>query len=518
MTLQARILNALPHLWKTQDQLQTLSRRYADNPDSVGLDELRASMSRLESQALNVGMLLARWQGEVELTPESEVLDEAEPSEDENLAEQEKTRNTPDELSYDAIEPEDYDYFDCSYPPIVTATQEAVEHAEGRDNGCVEHLVEVEPPKPPDLSLLKQWAAGKTNPAEGILPRLLDSLGEPRRVMTLDQYRQEIQRLARITGDFTDWIRLPHEEQRALTGLVAARARHLQDEAGPELNHPYLGEAMNRLFSNLTAYSADARPGFVFGLSRGHTPVHGTWLEDACMWWARLHGETEDETDDNPIDAEDKPSRSVGKALNALEKVAGLENPDPHAVITTALECLDLGLSASNPRIVKLLQPHLGLLTRERKLKGVRKAIRDYEKELRKEADSADKDISPLPNDWPFWKYTEGKKIAIVGGDKRDTTIERFRVAFKAASVEWESGWQVRRVEALAQRIQSGNIDMVILLARFMSHQAWYILVPPCKEARVPFVLVERGYGLSQVRSAVEMVLERWDGGDNVPA
>lgn len=477
LTLEDRIQAALNSLWKTQAELQEMTARYGEDPELADLSLLRSKMGHLEKQATRVGMLVSSWEGSLTLHPPEE---------------EEATGEVTGE-----VEPE---------PEIPVKDWSDVLGEQIPDPPPA-------PAEPPDLSKLKQWAAGETDPTEGILEGILERLGEPKKVASLVAYHNELATLDRATEEFDAWKRLPRDTQRSLTGLVAARARHLQDEASPTLGHPYVGNAINRLFSSITAYSKDAQPGFVFGLSRGHTPVSASWLEDAQDWWNKLT-EGDEVEDDNPIDAEDeKPSKTAGRALHELEQIAGEEDPDKGTLIASATECLELGMAPNHTRLVKVLHPHYRLLTREKALKYVRKAIRDYEKEIAREADAADKDEDVLPDDWPFWKYTEDKNIAIVGGDKRDTTVERFKEAFRAESVEWESSWQVRRVESLAARVESGAIDMMIMLARFMSHQAWYILVPPCKASKVPFVLVERGYGLSQVRHTMEKVLERWDGG-----
>lgn len=56
---------------------------------------------------------------------------------------------------------------------------------------------------------------------------------------------------------------------------------------------------------------------------------------------------------------------------------------------------------------------------------------------------------------------------------------------------------------AADRRIESGSIDLVILLQNLINHSAADSLVGACKAAGVPFVL-SQGYGVSGVRAAIE--------------
>jgi hypothetical protein len=48
---------------------------------------------------------------------------------------------------------------------------------------------------------------------------------------------------------------------------------------------------------------------------------------------------------------------------------------------------------------------------------------------------------------------------------------------------------------------------MVIVLRNFVSHKVTDMIVPACKESAVDLVVVDHGYGVTQVRLAMERFL-----------
>lgn len=94
---------------------------------------------------------------------------------------------------------------------------------------------------------------------------------------------EELQLLERnSTGDRLErWAYLPAEFQRALTGYVAARLRHLQDELSVELAHLVArDERVGLVFRRLSQHMDRHRPGFVNGLAMAHTPAAESWQDD----------------------------------------------------------------------------------------------------------------------------------------------------------------------------------------------------------------------------------------------
>jgi len=144
------------------------------------------------------------------------------------------------------------------------------------------------------------------------------------------------------------------------------------------------------------------------------------------------------------------------------------------------------------------------------------KETKKKEKKVRSSDDGERIEPEALPADWPWRPYLAGKRAVIVGGDERPVARDRLLAYFGLHSLEWvrvQSG-RTRELQALAQRVKGGTVDLVFALARFSGHNLDNIVQDPCKSENVPFVVLQSGYGLEGVRLAVERFIAV-DGGSN---
>ncbi len=314
------------------------------------------------------------------------------------------------------------------------------------------------------------------------LRAILKHLGRPEVVADAAGWEQQRAALTEATRLLWDLdMAVDIEGRRALVSLIAARVRYFIAHATGDLNG---------LFSSLTKYSKERQPGFVVGLSRNQTPRMATWLEDAEDAWAYLKERTPEAS------VEPNPERALAALTAALEA-----SQEPSALSTLVRHVLESGIASADPRLTRRLAPYLDLIAPD--LKAVRKAVRKHLAETEAPPGSPP-DV--VPADWPFLDRTRGRDAILVGGDRREQAQDRVKAAFGFNSVYWDSGWEPRRVEALAERVTRGGIDVVILLARFLSHKTWDAIVPACKSANVPFAVVERGYGVASIQATLEHV------------
>lgn len=327
------------------------------------------------------------------------------------------------------------------------------------------------------------------------LRALLASLGE---LPSADRYDAEAE-MACLTlfteNDAVDrWAELPRPTQRALVATVAARARLLQDH----LNVDPVPDALDKVFSALTGFSKRAQPGFVFGLMRAHSPQHGeTWRADAEHWARALHAGATEEAASNPE-----------RCLAELVELAAQPEPG-EAFVEAVLAALNAGVEADDPRLVRAVLGHTEQLKRHARFKKLRRAAREAEdQDAASEAELSAPAAPVLPADWPFHSFVANKRAAIVGGDLREEARQRIQAAFGFASLDWVSTEHGRHIQALAAAVQGGTVDLVILLRRFIGHDVDRIVPPACRAAGVPWVSVERGYGVSQLRLGMERYLQ----------
>ncbi len=330
---------------------------------------------------------------------------------------------------------------------------------------------------------------------------LLKRVGEPAAPSRPSDAEEELARISIEVEGLDGWRLYPRGIQRALVGMFAARLRFLQDELPQREGRGLDRQKLTAAFPFLTRFSDEAQPGFVKGLGRGQSPDKGSWLEDARYWHERIIEELEGSEPPPP----QRPGEvSAERALDGLRKLVEGGNTSPQAIRSAAILALDSGLAPDNAGLVRALKPHLDDLAGDGRLKALRRAVRQA---LAAEADEEETAAAPLPPDWPYLKFTRGKIGVIVGGDSRETARKTLQDALEFSDLTWERAYDIRAVQALAGRIGRGRVDFVIFLQRFISHKITDQLVPACKSAEVPWVMVEQGYGLTRVRLAMERYL-----------
>ncbi len=396
-------------------------------------------------------------------------------------------------------------------------------------------------PEPRAPSTLLPSAAPRARKGRS-LRDTLDLLGPPERIEDEEQAVAAVTRLVDACSDLDEWLAHPTEVQRALVGLTSSMARHVQDES--EVLDRNATRALGTWFSTMTRWSGLYKPGFVRGLSRMNRPERPTWLADWNAWWELL---TERVTLDGDVqgsrfgllgavlaesglvttppppapppkaapkaapktappppavDAPEPPTEGV--ALRELEQALSRPDGDLDAALKNVL---DAGVGQKDPRLVSILADHRERVSSLRGLKTLKSALKFAKAPSKSDPpESQPEPVSAaMPDSWPFYALTRGVNAVVVGGDPRPT--ERMREAFGFASVTWDP-IDPRRVDALAARIRALSVEFVVLLRDFVSHSVADAVISSCKEANVPYVVCDAGYGVGQVRLAIERYLQ----------
>ena len=308
---------------------------------------------------------------------------------------------------------------------------------------------------------------------------------------------QELERLSDLVDRCDEWTAFPKSVQRQLVGLCAARMRRLQDDCQVQAG------ALNRAFSTLTRFSARERPGFVVGLTRTHSPRHGSWEEDAGRFW--------DELDElRPQEPADDANRE--QLLAEVERVSS-ELPGAPAIARSAVEsqlvrafraALDGGVRARDPGLVRLASSHLDLLD-DRAFKSLRRAARDAEAQAAKPQVAT----SSLPEDWGWLSWSEGRRAILVGGSPREERRQALEAEFRFESLVWEDTMhRPQTLQTISKRVEAGTYDLVLILGEFIGHDTDDVVLAACKESGVAWAHVDRGYGATRIRGAIERFLE----------
>jgi hypothetical protein len=367
---------------------------------------------------------------------------------------------------------------------------------------------ELRPPEPtPNLNALHgiglgpRWRdAEQTRPREADpeeLRHVLDTIPEiPEEIADTAGVERELNQLLEAVSvpQTSRWVELPRDLQRALVGHVVARARRVQDELAPGLVTPQVTPTLDRIFSHMTAYSKREQPGFVFGLMRNHAPTHQTWLGDSHHWWRQLMSAL-------PVANPQNPERLL---VELQEKVTA--GGDEEQILELARQIIEAGIAQEDPRIVRLMVRYLEPLKRQSRFKRLRKAVRELmDEDAASEAENA---VEPsFLETWSYRTQVEGRRAVIVGGDLREEARCRIERAFGFSSAEWVTTDHSRNLQTLASGISGGTVDFVIVLRRFIGHDVDRIVLPAARAANVPWISVDRGYGVNQIRLAVERFL-----------
>ncbi len=327
---------------------------------------------------------------------------------------------------------------------------------------------------------------GHAQAPQGVI-RLLDALEGDRST------RRLADRVVQAARDIDRFRPASKAVQQAIVGYLATWLRHIQDEAPEQAPS---ASALDKAFAALTRFSKLQEPGYVNGLMREHRPERGSWWEDAQRWRRRLQKLVGHAPQDDEAPTPEALLREVEEAELPLEQVDAIRR------------ALEGGVSSKDPRLVKLAAPLLsqGHLDGP-DLKALRKAIRDHlsatvedaEEDATTEATGSDADAS-----WPWLAVTRGRRALIVGGDEREPARQRIQRALELESLEWIDEPGPRSLQAQAERIRRGSIDLVLQLIQFSGHDCDHHLAPACKEAGIPFVRVNGGYGLGAIRRSIE--------------
>ncbi|MEZ4432952.1 MAG: hypothetical protein R3F65_11100 [bacterium] len=359
------------------------------------------------------------------------------------------------------------------------------------------------------LVLGAHWSNETFDPGFSLeaLQEIILRLGPPRENLTDDDLLAEAAVLDTELTRINRWGQFPRGIQRALLGLVACRMRRLQDDT-PSRVRVVLELQLRRGFARLTQFSSEYQPGWVTGLSRQHKPESDSWLSDAHYWWNTVQRELGSIAIEQQK-AHLNPEVSLNDLRGVLER-----SPEPGPVQKAANRALRAGVSPEDPRLVGLLRPHLEVIGSDKGLKRVRKAIREAAAPEPVLETGTEDELIPV--EWPFFERTRGKVAAIVGGETRETRRAKIEGAFGFGALTWITGTELRAVQSLAERIAGGGVELVILLGRFLNHKVTDILLPACNQAQVDWVMVRQGYGVSQIRLAIERYLGEREGDETL--
>lgn len=322
----------------------------------------------------------------------------------------------------------------------------------------------------------------------------------PEPIATVASLDRWVQHVEATLATLPAWRSLPAARHRSVVALATHLARHVQEEATRLHAFSPRRAAFNHWFTRLSEHSKAERPGFVNGLMASHRPSRGSWLEDARRARAVVVGDT------NAPGGERPPSRAVPAGRALLQ--GALDGVDDATLLSLALGAVNASDKLTDAHLCQALAPRYQVFVGASALKPLVKRL----KRLQGPATApnpAESSTSAevLPDDWPGFAFTEGKRVLALGGDERFRVVDRWTETFRFADVDWNDGLSVRRVDAVKKRVASGQLELVVIIRDFIGHKSTNKLVKACKAVNGRFVVVDKGYGVVQVRQAIERYL-----------
>lgn len=241
----------------------------------------------------------------------------------------------------------------------------------------------------------------------------------------------------------------------------------------------------------LAGWSGQVRCGIVHGLALDHLPRGTSWEDDVQAARARLAHHIE-----RPDPAPRAPSNNPERALNALGRATTADARE------RVLACLRAGVSQRDPRLVRLASRWEHLLEGS-ELSQLRKAVRDTTDEG---PDEITEEQSPVSAE--VLTFTVGKVVELLGGSPRPHAVDRWKERFGFAELTWHEHPTPKTCHALAERVASGSVHMVVEIRNLSGHLVDHILKERCKQAGAPFLLID-GYGAGAFEREAQRFLAR---------
>ncbi|MCS6898945.1 MAG: hypothetical protein RMJ98_04230 [Myxococcales bacterium] len=287
--------------------------------------------------------------------------------------------------------------------------------------------------RPAEMSEAKQRA---------VLLSLMNTLGEIRELNSMVNIVDEVDGLEKITSPEyrTQWALMSKPMQRVWLAMLVARTRNVKDAT---TTNPGLRERIKAFILHFPAYAKTYQPGYVNGLQVSHNPEHGSWYNDAIIFWNQL------------------------KQMTVAPLPSGEEEPGPIPPPPVAPPSSSVVPAATVPN---------------------------------------EDDGPAIDSHWPLWSLVRDKRGILLGGEPREPARIKLENAFAMAELEWIPGDNPRRVDSVVERVTQNRVDIVFVLQQWTAHKVTNKLIDACKSSGVPWALVS-SYSIKSIRAGLDRFL-----------
>ncbi len=303
---------------------------------------------------------------------------------------------------------------------------------------------------------------------------------------------------------------LDSRQQKAQLMIWIGKLRRLQSMDFPEQGEEMF--ALEQIFRRLVSLSKQYMPGYIDAFQEGYVADWDQYIVDAQeQFRLAADGAARDRqfkvrSDDLALrEAEKKKaSKETHKAaLNDLRAIIvhhDLSMGEGVDEFTEALLKAVQAGGASDPEMLELIRPFRELVTGS-EFRVVRKHLdKIHDDEVRSEQDVAMREsLQGLIG------RTRGLAALMIGGAAREDARSSLHRLFEFDDLDWVpyEGNSPAKFESVKARIKNHGVDLVLILKSLVAHAVPEQLRPLCQDYGIPCLMVEQGYGASQVAEAI---------------
>ena len=307
---------------------------------------------------------------------------------------------------------------------------------------------------------------------------------------------------------------LESREQKAQLMIWIGRLRRLQGmnftEGGEET------QALEVIFRRLVGLSKQYMPGYIDAFQEGYVADWDQYIADAQEQF-RLAAEAS-ARDRELRAARDEQSvreaerrrqnmtlyRDALRDLRAVMATRHLPEEGLDEFFSTLARVVNLG-GGGDPEVHDLVKPYRELLNGPEF-----RVLRKHLDRINDEDNKVEEDSALRAKFTELINQTRGRKVLMIGGAAREDARRTLRQFFEFDELEWEP-YEASRpalMKSLEQRVRNRGIDILLILKEFVGHHVPERLRPLAEESGIPCLMIEHGYGASQVAEALRAGLK----------
>jgi len=294
-------------------------------------------------------------------------------------------------------------------------------------------------------------------------------------------------------------------EQYAQLKIWIGRFRMHQAANDGEISEENLALSQ-RTFHQLKTLSKQYEPGYIEAFRHDFHTDWAAYVAEAqdqllqATESARRTKDWEQQRQENQVRDQERLQQNRESGLAALAELRDLidqfDLPDDGVdEFLNQLKLVVSGLGASDPALLELTMPYREIISGTNGLRALRRNLDRIWQEENKDDETLQERYEDLIPE------TQGLRVLMIGGSVREDARKSLQRLFEFDRLDWEPYEDAKpaMLDSLERRVRNHGVDLVLILKSFIGHHVPERLRPLCEQQGIPCLMVERGYGPSQV-------------------